>query len=263
MVQTRSGFYEDVSDLNGIAIPALLYDYISALYDTDEESNKGILYKMVRENLSQTKPNKHIFLKQQPLIEECETINDYLYMANVLEAAQEKLYFKLKQIERDEYTWLTPLYLAKCKQRMMQVLKTEIQSGQPKMEHVIVSYDDDYVNERLNAQLCTFMTTRFAFSARVDLLTRKCLWELKCTSEITAEHMIQTVIYAWIMRTADPNFSKSVKIFNIKTGQVFRLEALNDQLTQIVVAIIKGKYERQPPANEADFLTECKKTLSV
>jgi hypothetical protein len=213
--------------------------------------------------LSQTKPNKHIFLKQQPLIEECETINDYLYMANVLQSAQEKLYFRLKQIERDEYTWLTPFYLSKCKQRMMQVLEKEIKSGEPNMEHIIVSYDDDFINERLNASLSPFINTKFVFSARVDLLTRYTLWELKCTSEITAEHMIQTVIYAWIMRTSNTNFSKSIKIFNIKTGQLLRLEASNEQLTGIVVALLKGKYERLPPANEADFLTDCRTTLSL
>jgi ATP-dependent exoDNAse (exonuclease V) beta subunit len=263
MVQTKSGFYEDVSDLNGIAIPALLYDYISALYDTDEDSDKGILYRMIRENLSQTKPNKHLFLKQQPLIQECESIHDYLYMANVLQSAQEKLYFRLKQIERDEYTWLTPFYLAKCKQRMMQVLEKEIKSGEPKMEHVIVSYDDDFINECLNASLSPFMNTKFIFSARVDLLSSHTLWELKCTSEITAEHMIQTVIYAWIMRTSNTKFSQSVKIFNIKTGQVLRLEASNEQLIEIVVALLKGKYERLPPANEADFLNDCRTTLSL
>jgi hypothetical protein len=179
-------------------------------------------------------------------------------MANVLEAAQEKLYFKLKQIHREEYTWLTPAILAQCKRRMLQVLQKEIKRGEPKMEHVIVSYDDDYANERLNQHLASFMTDSFVFSARIDLMTVNTLWELKCTSEITAEHMIQTVVYAWIMRTLDPKFSKSVKIFNIKTGQVFRLEASHDELTKIMVALLKGKYERQPPSSETDFIASCR-----
>ena len=48
---------------------------------------------MIRENLALTKPDKHLYLKQQSLTPICESIGDYLYMANVLEAAQEKLYF--------------------------------------------------------------------------------------------------------------------------------------------------------------------------
>ena len=257
-IKTSEGFFEDVSDLNGIAIPSLLYDYILTLYDTSDEPPEGILFQMIRENLAQTKPHKHRYLKEQPLIPVCENIGDYLYMANVLEAAQEKLYFKLKQIHREEYTWLTPAILAQCKRRMLQVLQKEIKRGEPKMEHVIVSYDDDYANERLNQHLASFMTDSFVFSARIDLMTVNTLWELKCTSEITAEHMIQTVVYAWIMRTLDPKFSKSVKIFNIKTGQVFRLEASHDDLTKIMVSLLKGKYERQPPSSETDFIASCR-----
>lgn len=256
-IKTSEGFFEDVSDLNGIAIPSLLYDYILTLYDTSEEPPEGILFRMIRENLGQTKPYKYLYLKSQPLIPICENIGDYLYMANVLEAAQEKLYFKLKQIRRDEYTWLTAAVLAQCKRRMLQVLQKEFEMGEPKMEHVIVSYDDDYANERLNREISPFMKEAFVFSARIDLMTVNTLWELKCTSEITAEHMIQTVVYAWIMRTLDPRFSKSVKIFNIKTGQVLRLEASHDQLTTIMVALLKGKYERQPPSSETDFITSC------
>lgn len=262
-VQTSSGFYEDVSDLNGIAIPALLYDYISSLYDTTEEPVTCILYKMIKENLAQTKPNKHLFLKNQPLVKECENIGDYLYMANVLEAAQEKLYFKVKQINRDEYTWLSANHLSECKKRMMNILRKEIQKREPKMEHSIVSYDDEYASDRINEALKPFMTDRFAFSARVDLLTHKTLWELKCTGEITTEHMIQTVIYAWIMRTIDPMFSKDVKIFNIRLGLVLKLEASIEDLTTIVVSILKGKYERAPVSTEADFLSECKNNINT
>lgn len=262
-IKTSAGFFEDVSDLNGIAIPSLLYDYILTLYDTSDEPPEGILFQMIRENLAQTKQHKHRYLKEQPLTPVCENIGDYLYMANVLEAAQEKLYFKLKQIHRDEYTWLTPAILAECKRRMLQVLQKEIKRGEPKMEHVIVSYDDDYANERLNQHISTFMTDSFVFSARIDLLTVNTLWELKCTSEITAEHMIQTVVYAWIMRTLDPMFSKSVKIFNIKTGQVFRLEASHEDLTTIVVALLKGKYERQPPSSETDFIASCREVSGL
>ena len=259
MVKTNAGFYEDVSDLHGIAIPCMLYDYISALYDIDE--NSCILYRMIRENLVLTKPNKHLYLKNQPLVEQCESVEDYLYMANVYEAAQEKLYFKLKQIERNEYTWLSNGVLSECKKRMMDVLHKEIRREKPLMEHVIVTYDDEYANERLNSQLGSQMKDQFAFSGRVDLITKNVLWELKCTSEITAEHMIQTVVYAWIVRTLDPSSKKMVKIFNIKTGQVLCLNASLDELTTIVVSILKGKYEKKPPATEADFLTECKEYI--
>jgi hypothetical protein len=88
-------------------------------------------------------------------------------------------------------------------------------------------------------------------------MTEETLWELKCTSEITAEHMIQTVIYAWIMRTIDTRFSKKVKIFNIRTGQVLELVAEKSVLDNIVVALFKGKYGEQQPFTDCEFLEEC------
>ena len=255
-IQTRSGLIEDVSDLNGIAIPAMFYDYIHSLYDDEE----GILYRMVCENLANTKPNKHLFLKNQSLVEDCETVSDYLYMANVLEACQEKLYFKLKQIGRDEYTWLLPELLKKCKKRMMTVLEEEIKKGRAHTEYSIVTYDDEYKNDRLNDCLRPyFESNRFLFHGRVDLLTKETLWELKCTSEITAEHLIQTIVYAWIWRTLGSQ--RPVKIFNIRSGQVLRLEATNAELTQIMVALLKGKYEREPPLPEGDFIHECRRFI--
>jgi hypothetical protein len=259
-IQTRSGLIEDVSDLNGIAIPAMLYDYIYSLYDNHET---GILYRMIRENLANTKPNKHLFLKNQPLVTECENVGDYLYMANVLEACQEKLYFKLKQIQRDEYNWLTPELLKKCKSRMMKVLQKDIEEDDDVlMEEPIVSYEDEYENEQLNSTLNPFFENHsFRFSARVDLLTSETLWELKCTSEITVEHLIQTVLYAWIWRTIHKDGEKEIKIFNIRSGQVLRLEATDAQLTHIVVVLLKGKYEKEPPLPEGDFINECRRIL--
>jgi hypothetical protein len=263
VVRTNAGFYEDVSDLNGIAIPAILYDYIKSLYSPDDSTDTNcVLYDMIIDSMKQTKPNKHLFLKHiiHHLNPICENISDYLYMSNVFEAAQEKLYFKLKQIGPGEYTWLTPKVLLECKKRMMHVLEQEIMEEEPQMEKYIVTYDDAYATERINECLSPFFpgTSQFAFSARTDLLTNRTLWELKCTSEITAEHMIQTVIYAWIMRTIDPHFSKDVKIFNIRTGNVLKLNASKPVLDRIVVALLKGKYNKIEPSSESDFVSECK-----
>jgi hypothetical protein len=264
-IRTHSGFYEDVSDLNGIAIPAILYDYIASIYSEDDDEDLScVLYEMIIENIKKLKPNKHPFLRSiaSSLNPACESISDYLYMANVLEATQEKLYFKLKQISRSEYTWLTPRVLSECKKRMLQVLKREIDEGEPEMEKWIISYEDEVANGKINRLLSDHFTDSFVFTARTDLITESTLWELKCTTEISAEHMIQTVIYAWIMRTIDPEFSKAVKIFNIRTGQVLRLDADKATLDTIVIALLKGKYESAPPSSAADFVAECRRAIT-
>ena len=220
---------------------------------------------MIKETMANTKPNKHLYLKAivANLDPVCASIEDYLYMANVFEATQEKLYFKLNQIQCDEYVWLTPEVLKKCKKRLLEVLEKEIMMGEPEMERTIIDCLDEEGNRRLHECLAPYFPAnqQFQFTARVDLITEETLWELKCTSEITAEHMIQTVVYAWIMRTNDPMFSKKVKILNIRTGQVYELVAEKEKLDKIMVAILKGKYGEQPPFTDSEFLKECHKYI--
>jgi hypothetical protein len=69
--------------------------------------------------------------------------------------------------------------------------------------------------------------------------------------------MIQTVIYAWLAITIDPTFSKKVKIFNIRTGEVLELVAEKAALDKIVLALLKGKYGHQISLTDEEFLKEC------
>ncbi len=276
ILRTKTGFCEDVSDLNGIAIPALLYDYIRSLYN--EEYDTCVLYDMIQDTMAQIKADKHVYLKTivAELDPICHCIEDYLYMANVHQAAEEKLYFKIKQIDRDEYTWLGSDALKMCKKRMLDVLEKEIVVGlddregkrgkpepepqpEPEMEKTIVDSMNEEANQKINACLSAYFpaTQQFQFTARVDLITKDTLWELKCTSDISTEHMIQTVIYAWLAMTIDPKFSKKVKIFNIRTGEVLELVAEKGVLDKIVVALLKGKYDEQVPLTDEVFLREC------
>jgi hypothetical protein len=114
-----------------------------------------------------------------------------------------------------------------------------------------------YSNEIINQSIAPFLNDTFAFSARIDLMTERTLWELKCTSETTPEHLIQVVIYAWIWRTLNPSSQHSIKLFNIKTGQILRLEAEYDTLMEIVVKLLKGKYEETEPIRDEAFLEQC------
>jgi hypothetical protein len=261
---TKKGFCEDVSDLNGIAIPSFFYDYIRDLFENQQET--CILYEMIQEGIVNIDNDKHFYLKEiaKNLNPTCKSVEDYLYMANVYQAVQEKLYFKLKQIERDEYNWLTEDVLEKCKQRLINVLENEIgELEEPLMEQWIIDYSDEEAQKKIAECLCQYFPAnkQYHFSARVDLITETTLWELKCTSEITTEHMIQTVVYAWIMRTIDPAFSKKVKILNVRTGDVLELVAEKASLDKIVVSLLRGKYEEPKVLTDEEFLKECHECL--
>ena len=259
MIKTKLGFYEEVSDLNGIAIPAMYYDYIRSYHQTDDNP-ANILYEIIQEAVENMKQNHHSYLRQivANLSPVCESIEDYLYMANVYVATQEKLYFKLKQIQQDEYGWLNQQVLAKCKKRIIQVLDEECKDSSPQIEKTVLQKFDDNAHENIDACLFRyFPTDQFRFTARVDLMTERTLWEIKCCSVISMDHLLQVVIYAWIMRTLDPGFSKKVKIFNIKTGEIRHLEAEKSLLDKIMVALLKGKYGKQKILETEMFLEDC------
>ena len=257
VIQTQSGFYEDVSDLNGIAIPNMFYD--SILADYEEEPN-AILYSLIQSEIRRGSPKDNIFLKKcfKHLDPICESVADYLYMANIYQASQERLYFKLNQIKKEEYTWLSSQLLAQCKQRFIETFQEEIENEKPEMEYQLVHYADEDANIEFDRMLTPhFPTKQIRFSARVDFLTEKSLWELKCTSELSEEYLIQTLVYAWIMRTLDPENKKEVKIMNIRTGEILLLTSEKAVLDDIIILLLESKYGKREAIPDADFLESC------
>lgn len=190
--------------------------------------------------------------------------------------SKEKLYSKLKQIRQDEYDWITPEIVDKCCSQMEQNLGHEFQNLDqyvPEIEKTLIHSSMEPEHVALDALLYPYFSydKRFRFNARVDLLTLSTLWELKCTSKITLEHLMQVVLYAWIsrgleannndMNINDHNHKKECKILNIRTGERLRLEATTDELTQIVVALLRSKYEEPEILDDDEFIAKCREHI--
>ena len=275
IISLKNGFYEDVSDLNGIAIPMMYYENIknkSLTNEGDGESDGeihggNVLKQIIENNMMDVQNKKHGFLRKaiEELPLQCNTISDYLYISNVYVATKEKLYFKLKQIERDEYEWLTKDMIDLCVSRMNNILHPEIFfKGEftAESEKTIIHHGIDH--SKIDRFLLPYFPNElFRFAARVDLVTDFTVWELKCCNSITNDHLIQVVIYAWIWRMVLEDMEKlenvcDFKIFNIKTGEIFRLEATTEQLNTIILKLLKGKYGVKEIKQDNDFIEDCK-----
>jgi len=272
VIETKKGFYEEVSDLNGIAIPCMYYDYLKELWTVDnadenstDVANQNVLLDVIHRSIENMRSNDHIFLKQivNDLPQRIETIKDYLYIANVSVAVQEMLYFKLKQIDRDEYTWLTEEMVVACKERLRTVIGPDCENQMPQVEETIIHESEDEPHRNIDKFLSGIFgdARKFRFTARVDLITETTVWELKCTSEITIEHLVQVIAYAWLwnMRYNEHNETsvKVFKIFNIKTGDILRLDASMEDLNYIMTELLVGKYQELIPKTDEEFLSEC------
>ena len=258
IMKFSSGMYEDVSDLNGIAIPCLYFDTI---LPGNHQANT--LYRLIEEIVLTMKDNEHQFLKQifKELEPECKTTSDYLYMSNVYIAMKEKLYFRLKQIKKEEYNWLSDSTIDDCKTLLNSNILSNMDGGKISdilQEQTIIESTSITENELIDDALQSYMKkdipeARYRFTARVDMITHDTIWELKCTSQISIEHLLQVVIYAWLWYTMYPESDKKFKILNIKTGELFQLESSIEQLTRIVVLLLKGKYGEPNILSDSEF----------
>ena len=239
--ETHSGSYEDVSDLNGIVLPIMYCDHLR------EQSNLGkipVLQEMIRRNIQGIDEKYHPFLRNlvNSMPESCETIAEYLFTACLFSATQECLYSRIKQIPIDDYSWMTDETVDECFSRLDETIGEECRSGPWKTEAYIIRHTDDLhhilIDEILNDAFPDNITYRF--SARADLITEQSLWELKCTSQLTLEHKLQLVIYAWLYECSSSD-KKKYYLFNIKTNEHLELQATREQLTNIIIEVIKGK----------------------
>lgn len=264
IIQTRQGFFEEISDLNGIAIPSMYYDFLlndlsEVKNETRETKPRNILYEMIEHNMAGSKENEHVFLQNiiDGLPRTLETISDYLYLANVYVATQEKLYFKLKQIERDEYNWINPDMMSKCTKLLKDTIGVECESSPPTVETTIIHNSMEELHEKIDAFFAQYFENhiKFRFTARVDLITDATVWELKCTSKISLDHLLQVVIYAWLWKMSHEE-NKKFKILNIKNGELMEMNATLEELNYIMIALIQGKYMEHKPKTDEEFLLE-------
>ena len=254
VLETERGYFEEVSDLNGLAIPAMYYDFLNSIW---EEGATNVLYQNILVILDEFKDHEHKFLKEiaSRLPSKFTKPADYLFLSNVYTAFQEKLYFKLKQIGENEYNWITDAMMDRAKKRLEKTVGPECLESKPLIEKTIIHQSQEMEHEIIDNYLKEYFNEKvlFRFTARTDLITAETVWEIKCVREITMDHQLQVVIYAWLYQILGYP-EKSFKIFNIRTNEVLKLNATREELDFIVISLLQGKYQRATKLSDEQFL---------
>jgi hypothetical protein len=214
---------------------------------------------------------KNEYLKSilENLPKKLESISDYLFFANVSLAIQESLYFKIKQIQADEYTWLSEDIADEANRRLKTTVGADCQNEMPKIEEYIMYSSMDEQHVQIDQMLTPmFEGRKFRFTARTDIITENIVWELKCTSELSIDHKLQVVIYAWLwnMRVNPDGFQntqeKAFKLYNVKTNELLTLNATMEELNFIVISILKGRFLKGHEKTTDEFLEDCATAVS-
>jgi len=252
--ETDNHRFEDVSDLNGIAIP-LLYCQTLPVSEEMIQWYRTLLHRLCDEILeNETKPYEYRYLKNQvrfTMPQECRKVEDYLLSANMYVAVKERLYGKFMQIKK--YTWLSREDVHLCNQRMSHVVGNDITH----IEYNVVSPDAQSLLDEKLQQIVPHLPYRFLFAGRIDATTPTTLWEFKFVSELTTEHFLQVMVYAWLWQQTHRDDPKRFRLFNIRTNDVYELTADALMLDKVMAILLESRYgEKEMPCFDA-FLQRC------
>ena len=235
------GTTENVSDLNGLCIPAMW-----------EEKMRGIsnVKKEVMEYMASHKCAEIIRQAYNKLNMESTSVSDYLLLTNIYQSINTNYHFKIAQIE--EYDWLTEDKINECHKSMSNNI-----GKNPIFEHSIfdVIYNlKDHGQIRLNG--------------RIDAFDDTGVWEFKCVSSLQLEHFIQLVIYAWlwnqpqgedgdIKSDAEKYGSRKFYLMNIRTEELHELDTTSPYIEEVVEILLENKYKMQDKISNEVFIKQC------
>lgn len=235
-VQTPTGM-EDISDINGIVIPAM---YEVRIGEPDTQSTIEIDVRNAYLDLQSTE--KHIFLQRAccTLPDEVQTVGEFLQMGLLYNAITERVYNRLQQIKT--FDWLSQEAVIACFQSLSHLNSDTIFEQPIEMEV-----------RRFSEYGCVTLT------GRMDAITDECVWEFKCVENLTLEHQMQLLTYAWMWRhTHEEEYgAREFRLLNIRTGQVLQLDTKSPLLEETIRIMFDNKWAKRGLLSDTEFLERC------
>jgi len=168
-------------------------------------------------------------------------IDNLLKAANFYNSKKTGYDYKLKQI--DKYDWVTSGNLLKSYNRLENIL-----SSNSKFE---IYQEVAGCAELHSKKLCGY----------IDAVDNLKIWEFKCVTGLTDEHILQLAIYAYLVKKKLFNNNKHDKIemfkyylYNILDDNLLEICASLENLTKLVNYLVTSKYLPLKRANDMEFL---------
>lgn len=239
-VQTKLNRWEEVADINGLAIPAL-YEWrrnkIMQIANVDE-------FTVIKQN--EKYAMRYFDLRKQILASTKDpNIDTVLELANIYSSFFNGYHYKIAQITK--YNWLSTTLVEPCLEILGEnISAVDVQYEKPLLEQIFYG--------------ATIRGQADAYSER-----QSTLWELKCTESLELVHEIQLAIYAWLYKQSHPRRFQEVAfhLLNIRTGELRRISATSKQLDDMMVFLITEKTRPLPKISDEEFISENAKKFEM
>jgi len=231
---------ENVSDLNGIAIPAI-FEHRKTGFMSIQTDLETYYIPALRDSgrLSEEQRKWIAAIENEP-----KTPADYLVIANIFSAYTSGYNHKISQIQ--DYSWLTETHVEK----LLAVLEDNVHGDPARMmfEETLMLKGYEFNNKEIQIQ------------GRADIIDDKTLWELKCVDSLKPEHIVQLALYAyiWQMTEYEEKGRRKFCLLNIRTGELQELTGIHN-LKMVVDIVLDNAYRIQPTLSDDNFVERCLK----
>lgn len=241
VITKQGNLHESVSEITGTAIPQyyqlktqqemVSYDKVLEYYQSKETSKKTKLPKELQE-----------FFETESSV----TPEILLMLTNVYCGLVSGYHHKINQIK--DYTWLNSRNLKQCCKRLDKILS-----------------ENTVYERRVGLQIEDKKITGLIDSIDIQSGT---VWEFKCVQKIEHEHVLQLVVYAYMLhqklkrkgvehKIADMTF----KIMNILSEETLELKYDEESFRKVVEILLNNKFHHEAIISDVEFLERTSKLI--
>lgn len=259
---------ENVSDINGIVIPAI-YSYMRhkhSFLDDQKINNTRVgklgeimtAHKHALRNLIIGKKKDKNTGQRRVLYH--DIYHAYTRLACIYWTQSSGLFYRICQLPR--FDWLSREYVQHCFTALNTALAGEhdIQYEVPICATVVCRNER---SDRLYDSITIGVSGRIDAISTAETITETTLWEFKCTAELTLEHKLQTVLYAYIMyqmgQKSKLQTPTKYRLLNIRTGECFNMIPAWNHIEAITCATVVNYCEKDKIVSDEEFLHRCAK----
>ena len=231
---------EQVSDITGVIVPSI-WEY--------NKTGKMKIYDDICKNINEMSGDL-IKIYKSTINYPCQNIQDYLRLGNLYISVVNGCENNLNQIQN--FNWLNEEDKNRCLQNLELIISHE---KTLKFEHTI--------EKGLTGNRFTINHERYGklkIGNRIDLIDDNFVYEFKCTKNITIEHKLQLLIYAWMINNLDEGNKdyelrqKGFRLFNIINNEMFELNYNQTKINEAIELILFNKFFDTVEKTDEEFI---------